>query len=439
MIYTQQSANTPPTILVDREWIVRDTEEVGTVVARVKAEDGERDVLRFGLELPGAYESSFGTKIDRVPFSINPETGIVKVNASLSGKAGERFLLYVTASDGLLTAKSAILVKILAESDSRGNSFTPRPAAIDQIQKLMPNWNSPIVPPRMYPQIPSRSNQTKTYPDAPVISSSTSPPDTLAEVHSTKLQPVNGTDPTRNLTITKSLKPLPANSTLEIIRPAVVMIFATFLIFGLIAMYWLRDRICTHFCFRQFKEKSKIEKAKKSNQSQISNISSNITDDSRNSILMHQWAGPLATSNRYLSGWGDMGHMQATSQLSSGTTASQMSTDAKDRWEFPRHRIKVFNILGEGAFGQVWRCEAQDIDGIEGVTTVAVKTLKDNANESERTDLLSELAVMKTLEPHINVVRLLGCCSEKEPIFVILEYVSLGKLQTYLRNSRTEK
>uniref|UniRef100_A0A1B0GMN7 Uncharacterized protein n=3 Tax=Phlebotominae TaxID=7198 RepID=A0A1B0GMN7_PHLPP len=46
---------------------------------------------------------------------------------------------------------------------------------------------------------------------------------------------------------------------------------------------------------------------------------------------------------------------------------------------------------------------------------------------------------MKSLEPHINVVRLLGCCTEKEPIFVILEYVNKGKLQTYLRNSRAEK
>lgn len=36
---------------------------------------------------------------------------------------------------------------------------------------------------------------------------------------------------------------------------------------------------------------------------------------------------------------------------------------ANDRWEFPRHRLKFFNILGEGAFGQVWKCEAIDIDG----------------------------------------------------------------------------
>lgn len=34
-----------------------------------------------------------------------------------------------------------------------------------------------------------------------------------------------------------------------------------------------------------------------------------------------------------------------------------------DRWEFPRHRLKFFNILGEGAFGQVWKCEALDVDG----------------------------------------------------------------------------
>lgn len=34
-----------------------------------------------------------------------------------------------------------------------------------------------------------------------------------------------------------------------------------------------------------------------------------------------------------------------------------------DPWEFPRHHLKVFNILGEGCFGQVWKCEALNIDG----------------------------------------------------------------------------
>jgi len=422
VIYTQQSANTPPTILVDREWIVRDSEEVGTVVARVKADDGEHDVLIFGLELPGAYESNFATKIDRVPFIIDPQTGIVKVNESLTGKAGERFLLYVTASDGQLTAKSGILVKILAESSGKGSSFTPRPDALDQIQRLMPNWNGPVLPPRILPSSYTNRTQTKTYPE-PVNSTI---------IDRTRLTPVvqPASETVRNATIINSREPSSKDSTFETILPVILTICGIFLTAAMIAIVIFRDTLCT--ISRQLKQKSKIEKAKNSNQSQISNISSTITEDSRNSMVMRHWTGPLAASNRYLSDWG--------SQLSNGTSVSQSSDiKMKDRWEFPRHRIKVFNILGEGAFGQVWRCEAQDIDGNEGVTTVAVKTLKDNANESERNDLLSELAVMKTLEPHINVVRLLGCCTEKDPIFVILEYVSLGKLQTYLRNSRSEK
>ena len=58
-----------------------------------------------------------------------------------------------------------------------------------------------------------------------------------------------------------------------------------------------------------------------------------------------------------------------------------------------------------------------------------MKTLKESAADKEKKDLQHELAVMKMLDPHPNVVRLLGCCTEKDPIFVILEFVSGGTLQ----------
>lgn len=48
-------------------------------------------------------------------------------------------------------------------------------------------------------------------------------------------------------------------------------------------------------------------------------------------------------------------------QLSEETTISK--EEVRDEWEFPRHRIRIFNIVGEGAFGQVWRAQAIDIDG----------------------------------------------------------------------------
>ena len=68
---------------------------------------------------------------------------------------------------------------------------------------------------------------------------------------------------------------------------------------------------------------------------------------------------------------------------------------------------------GEGCFGQVWKCEALNIEGTKGTTTVAVKTLKASATQKERDDLIKELNVMKMFydDPHPNVVRLMGCCT----------------------------
>ncbi|ROT62120.1 Tyrosine kinase receptor Cad96Ca [Penaeus vannamei] len=116
---------------------------------------------------------------------------------------------------------------------------------------------------------------------------------------------------------------------------------------------------------------------------------------------------------------------------------SQISSANSDIWEFPRHRLKVMGILGEGCFGQVWKCEAVDLQE-KGTMLVAVKTLKESAGDRERQDLVQELKVLKSLGSHLNVVSLLGCCTEKDPIFVILEYMVGGKLQSYLRASRAD-
>jgi fibroblast growth factor receptor 1 len=39
--------------------------------------------------------------------------------------------------------------------------------------------------------------------------------------------------------------------------------------------------------------------------------------------------------------------------------------------------------------------------------------VQESASEKEKKDLVQELAVMKMLDPHPNVVKLLGCCTEK--------------------------
>ena len=63
---------------------------------------------------------------------------------------------------------------------------------------------------------------------------------------------------------------------------------------------------------------------------------------------------------------------------------------------------------------QVWKAEADDISGHEGLTRlVAVKMVKEGASQKEKEDLLRELGIMQDLGAHPNVVTLLGCCTEK--------------------------
>ncbi|XP_072049006.1 tyrosine kinase receptor Cad96Ca-like [Amphiura filiformis] len=106
---------------------------------------------------------------------------------------------------------------------------------------------------------------------------------------------------------------------------------------------------------------------------------------------------------------------------------------------FPRSKLEIMRELGHGAFGKVLLAKAKGIMGINGETDVAVKTLKEDASSSDREELLQEVDLMKILEPHPNVVRLLGYCTEKDPIYVIVEYMGNGDLKTFLRQSRSTK
>jgi len=45
--------------------------------------------------------------------------------------------------------------------------------------------------------------------------------------------------------------------------------------------------------------------------------------------------------------------------------------------------------------------------------------LKENATDENRQDLLSELNLMKNLEPHQNVIQLLGCVTKTSMIIVV--------------------
>ncbi|RUS85750.1 hypothetical protein EGW08_006464, partial [Elysia chlorotica] len=106
-----------------------------------------------------------------------------------------------------------------------------------------------------------------------------------------------------------------------------------------------------------------------------------------------------------------------------------------DTWEFPRNDLTLENILGEGEFGQVVRAQAKNLNGHGSTTVVAVKMLKPEASGTEYQDLASEFQLMKEVD-HPNVVKLLGVCSHKGPLYLIVEYCEFGSLRSFLRASQ---
>ncbi|XP_022807773.1 tyrosine-protein kinase receptor Tie-1-like isoform X2 [Stylophora pistillata] len=105
-------------------------------------------------------------------------------------------------------------------------------------------------------------------------------------------------------------------------------------------------------------------------------------------------------------------------------------------WEVSRDHVTIEKIIGKGAFGQVAKGTAAELRGRPGMTTIAIKMLKEDASDSDKRDLVRELETMKRLKPHPHVIKLLGCVTETEPLLVLIEYISFGDLLGYLRKSR---
>jgi len=120
----------------------------------------------------------------------------------------------------------------------------------------------------------------------------------------------------------------------------------------------------------------------------------------------------------------------------SGSAATDMLGSV---WEFPRSRLRLQTVLGEGNFGKVWKAEADEICGYDGTILVAVKTVKENSAQKEVDDLIQEMKIMQEIGSHPNVVTILGVCTEQEPYLLVMEYVMYGKLLTHLREHRMKQ
>ncbi|XP_068685321.1 uncharacterized protein [Montipora foliosa] len=108
-------------------------------------------------------------------------------------------------------------------------------------------------------------------------------------------------------------------------------------------------------------------------------------------------------------------------------------------WEISRGRLQLQRIIGRGQFALIKKGFALNVNEKGGWVPVAVKTLnfyEEEANELYRKDMMSELSLMKRLSPHKNVIQLLACITESEPLCVITEFAPFGDLLGFLRKKR---
>ncbi|ETN59928.1 hypothetical protein AND_008464 [Anopheles darlingi] len=109
-----------------------------------------------------------------------------------------------------------------------------------------------------------------------------------------------------------------------------------------------------------------------------------------------------------------------------------------DYLEVPHSALRIGREIGKGAFGRVFMASALKLPNCNGPKIVAIKQLKRCPSADKLDEFLDEISMMKKVGQHPNIVALLGCCTIKQPLTMIMEYVGCGDLLEYLRKIRAK-
>lgn len=101
----------------------------------------------------------------------------------------------------------------------------------------------------------------------------------------------------------------------------------------------------------------------------------------------------------------------------------------KDKWSLSHSDIELSDKLGHGNFGDVFRATFRP----ENIY-VAVKTCRENVDQRTRDKFLMEARILKGYD-HVNIVRLIGVCTDQQPVYIVMELVPGGDLGKYLKQN----
>ncbi|XP_024911500.1 tyrosine-protein kinase Fes/Fps isoform X1 [Cynoglossus semilaevis] len=122
-------------------------------------------------------------------------------------------------------------------------------------------------------------------------------------------------------------------------------------------------------------------------------------------------------------------HLLSSQQpVTKRTDATLRKAVVKDKWVLEHDDIILGQLIGQGNFGEVYRgyLRSENIH-------VAVKSCKENLNPDHKKKFLMEARILKQYD-HPNIVKLIGVCTQQQPIYIIMELVPGGDFLSLLRN-----
>uniref|UniRef100_A0A674NEU9 Tyrosine-protein kinase n=1 Tax=Takifugu rubripes TaxID=31033 RepID=A0A674NEU9_TAKRU len=99
----------------------------------------------------------------------------------------------------------------------------------------------------------------------------------------------------------------------------------------------------------------------------------------------------------------------------------------KDKWVLEHDDIVLGSVIGQGNFGEVYSGRL-----LPGNTPVAVKACKDHLAPEQKSKFLIEARILKQYD-HPNIVKLIGVCTQKQPIYIVMELIQGGDFLSFLR------
>uniref|UniRef100_A0A665TWQ1 Tyrosine-protein kinase n=1 Tax=Echeneis naucrates TaxID=173247 RepID=A0A665TWQ1_ECHNA len=102
------------------------------------------------------------------------------------------------------------------------------------------------------------------------------------------------------------------------------------------------------------------------------------------------------------------------------------------KWILNHEDVVLGDLLGKGNFGEVFKGTLQ-----RDKTPVAVKTCKEDLPPELKIRFLSEARILKQYD-HPNIVKLIGVCTQRQPIYIVMELVPGGDFLSFLRKKKDE-